>query len=60
MHLLIAKSEDSSDWKYEEKILLDTSSTIGTIAFDDVDDDGSLELFVPAYDDSLVHIFKLD
>jgi hypothetical protein len=40
-------------------VILDTNSTIGQITFGDVDQDGRTELFVPAYDDNKIHIFRL-
>lgn len=59
VHRLIAMSDDPNDWTYAEDIILDTNSTIGTLAFADVDGDGRVELFVPAYDDNRIHLFRL-
>jgi hypothetical protein len=59
VHRLIPVSDDPANWSYVDDVILDTNSTIGQITFGDVDQDGRTELFVPAYDDNKIHIFRL-
>lgn len=59
VHWLVPKSDSSDDWNYEEKILIDTNSTIGSMALSAPHADGSRELFVPAYDKNEIYIFKM-
>ena len=58
-HWLVPRSEFIDDWSYEAKVLIDTNSTIGSMALGDVNSDGIKELFVPAYDKNQLLIFKL-
>lgn len=59
-HLLTPNSEDSSDWGYKEDIILKVDKgVIGQIAVGDVDFDGNMELFIPAYDEDKIHIYSV-
>lgn len=59
-YILNAVSESVSDWSYHSNKILDTKSgTVGGITSHDIDGDGNLEIFVPAYSNNLIHIFKL-
>ena len=57
VHFLSPVSEDPANWEYSESILLDVGSTIGQIAIADVDSDGFVEVFVPAYDAGRIEVF---
>lgn len=59
VHWLVPRSEAATDWTYEEHILLDTDSTIGSMSLGDAHDDGSVDLFVPAYDRSQIHVLRM-
>lgn len=51
---------DPSDWQYSIKTIhKSTKSTIGQISIEDVDNDGHPELFIPAYNDDKVFIYRL-
>ena len=52
-------SEDPKDWTYTEQVLLDAGSTIGHMALGAPDTEGNPHLFVPDYDQSRIHVFKL-
>jgi hypothetical protein len=58
-HWLKPNSEDPKDWTYTEQVLLDAGSTIGHMALGAPDSDGNPHLFVPDYDQSRIHVFKL-
>ncbi|XP_063408011.1 uncharacterized protein LOC134691412 [Mytilus trossulus] len=59
-YILNADSESVSNWSYHSKKILDTKGgTVGGITSHDIDGDGHLEIFVPAYSNNLIHIFKL-
>ena len=57
-HLLRPKSEEANNWEYTEEILIDTGCTVGQSAIADIDGDGGVEIFVPAYDKDLIHVFS--
>ncbi len=59
VHRLIATSDDVNDWTYTQDLLHDGESTIGKLTFGDVNDDGRLEMFVPAYHDDKIYIYQL-
>lgn len=52
--------DDPSNWEYSTKIIHQSEkSTIGQISVEDVDNDGHLEMFVPAYNEGIVYIYRL-
>lgn len=57
-HLLIPRSMDSQNWEYDEKVIIDTGSTVGKISAKDIDGDGYTNIFVPAYDKDQIHVFE--
>jgi hypothetical protein len=59
VHWLVPQNNFSDSWSYESRIMLDTDSTIGTMALGDINDDGKKELFVPAYDTHHVYVLSL-
>jgi hypothetical protein len=59
VHWLVPNSADQDGWDYDSRVLLKTSSTIGSMAIGDVDGDGSMELFVPAYDENFVYVLRM-
>lgn len=59
VHWLAPQNNFSDSWSYESKVMLDTESTVGTMALGDIDQDGEKELFVPAYDTHHVYVLKL-
>lgn len=59
VHYLKPLSSDTNDWTYSEQVLVDTDSTIGTVAAGDVDGDGRFEIFAPAYDSNRLYIISL-
>lgn len=56
-HLLVPQTGDGNDWTYAEVEVVDAKSTVGRSAIGDVDNDGFAELFIPAYDSNLIHVF---
>ncbi len=59
-HLLIPKSADPSNMDYTEEIVLDAKCVVGQIAVGDVDHDGITELFIPAYDNNKIYVYKFN
>ncbi|MCX6128834.1 MAG: VCBS repeat-containing protein [Proteobacteria bacterium] len=59
VHRLVASSDDPNNWNYVEDLIFNGESTIGQLSFSDIDGDGRLELFVPAYDDNKIYVFNL-
>jgi len=57
VHLLKPISQDPNNWEYRESILIDVGSTVGQIAIGDVNSDGFVEVFVPAYDAGRIEVF---
>lgn len=57
-HLLKPESQESGEWNYSEEIILDAGCTVGQSAIADIDGDGGVEIFVPAYDKDTIHIFS--
>ena len=57
-YVLQPNSQSTSDWNYSV-LAENMKSTVGKLAFSDVDGDGLFELFVPAYDRSEVSIYRL-
>ncbi|ESP02367.1 hypothetical protein LOTGIDRAFT_205101 [Lottia gigantea] len=57
-HLLKPRSEAHGDFKYSMEDVLDVGSgTVGKIAAKDVDGDGYSEVFIPGYNQGLVHVY---
>jgi len=59
VQLLVPDSEDPSDWRYTPNTILKGKGTVGGVAVEDVDGDGTLELFVADYSGGRVEIFRL-
>lgn len=51
--------DDPLDWQYDMTILHQYTGTIGQLSIEDVDNDGHPELFVPAYNEGMVYIYRL-
>jgi len=52
--------DDPLNWEYSAKIIHQSKrSTIGQVSIADVDNDGHPELFVPAYNEGVVYIYRL-
>lgn len=49
-HLLVPKTEATSNWKYEHYEIANGKGTVGKISVEDIDGDGWVEAFIPAYD----------
>jgi hypothetical protein len=58
-YLLTPFSDDINDWGYKSAEIYDAKCTVGQIAVGDVNGDGSMEIFIPAYDRDSVEIFRL-
>jgi hypothetical protein len=59
LHLLTPVNQRRGDFRYTESIALDVpGSVIGRPAFGDTDGDGTLEVFVPAYDAGKVFVLS--
>lgn len=59
-HLLTpTKDKSTVDWNYTEHIVWHPSSTVGQSTIADIDNDGILELIIPAYDANQIGIFSL-
>lgn len=57
--LLAPRSADAQDWSYDRVPLTDTGCTVGGCAVGDVDGDGCVEMFVPAFERNEVEVFRL-
>ncbi|CAF3100364.1 unnamed protein product [Rotaria sp. Silwood2] len=52
--------DDPSNWEYSIKIIHQSDkSTIGQVSVEDVDNDCHPEMFVPAYNEGIVYIYRL-
>jgi hypothetical protein len=51
--------DDPSDWQYNMKTIHQYTGTVGQVSIEDVDNDGHPELFVPAYNEGIVYIYRL-
>ena len=60
VHLLRPSSEDTQNWDYIAEAALDTGTTIGGMALGARQVDGSVPLYVPAYDESKIYVLKLE
>ena len=59
-HLLVPEKDTSPlDWKYAEHILWNPSSTVGQSTIADIDNDGLLEVIIPAYDANKIGVFSI-
>jgi len=59
-YLLQPTSAAPTDWTYSLSLLHDCGGTAGRQAHADVDGDGCPELFLPCFDSSTVHVYRLD
>ena len=57
-HMLTPVSQDSNSWEYTEEVVVDVGCTVGKLAIEDVDFDGYMEIFVPAYDKDKIHVLE--
>ena len=59
-HLLVpAKGAEQDDWTYAEHIIWNAESTVGQSTVGDLDDDGQMEIMIPAYDTNKVAVFTV-
>lgn len=54
------RPKDSENWSYSRVWSINLSATVGSPAVDDIDSDGMVEIFFPAYEPGVVHVFKLN
>ena len=53
-----ANSENANDWSYTKTTIHDAGDgTVGEVAAADVNNDGSLEVFVPAYNKNEIVVY---
>ena len=57
-HVLVP-SGDSSEFDYENDIVVKAGGTVGALATADFDGDGWLEMYMPNYDKGYIEVFKL-
>lgn len=57
--VLTPRSADKEDWGYTSTLVTDTACTVGGCAVGDVDGDGCVEVFVPAFERDEVQVFRL-
>ena len=58
-YMFEAVSEDSNNWSYTKTTIHDAGSgTVGEVSAADVDGDGFLEVFVPAYNKNEVVVYS--
>lgn len=50
---------DKDSFEYDDQIFDNAKSTVGCLAFSDLDEDGWQEVWVPAYDKSTIELFKM-
>lgn len=59
-HLLVPQDDtDSGNWSYDESIIWNPKSTVGQSTIADLDQDGVLEIIIPAYDANKIGVFSL-
>lgn len=59
-HILVPEDNfDQQKWSYREHTLWNPKSTVGQSAVGDIDGDGKVEIFVPAYDSNQVAVFTI-
>merc|ERR1712194_715930 len=56
---LVPNSEAASDWTYTKVELAFLGADIGRASIADTDGDGFVEIYVPAYDNDVIAVFKL-
>lgn len=49
----------TDDWLWDRDILKDAKGTVAGLAWDDLDNDGWNEVWVPDYDFGKIEVFKL-
>ena len=49
---------DAKNFKWDLDTIKEESGTVGALAWDDLDQDGWNELWVPDYDNSRIEVFK--
>jgi hypothetical protein len=61
VHVMFPVQDDSGSnmYKYDVSKILDVGGTVGTLAINDLDGDGVLEMAVPDYDNSLILFYKV-
>jgi hypothetical protein len=60
-HVLVpVEPSDTLNWIYREHVLWNPSSTVGQSAVADIDGDGRVEIFMPAYDANKVAVYTLE
>eukprot|EP01095_Lingulamoeba_sp_RSL-Kostka_P010503 TRINITY_DN3806_c0_g1_i2.p1 TRINITY_DN3806_c0_g1~~TRINITY_DN3806_c0_g1_i2.p1 ORF type:complete len:146 (+),score=53.26 TRINITY_DN3806_c0_g1_i2:985-1422(+) len=57
-YLLTPVSQDPNDWSYTRQVMITTGCTVGQIAIEDINNDGYVELFIPAYENGVVSAFS--
>lgn len=59
-HLLVPEDEVSThNWKYNEHVIWNPTSTVGQSTVADLDNDGLLEIIIPAYDANKIGVFSI-
>jgi hypothetical protein len=48
---------NGAQFGYNNEVIKDEGGTVGSLAFEDLDKDGYLELFVPNYDGGYVEVY---
>ena len=56
-HLITPRNESPTDWTYDEHVVVDEKATVGQSVVGDVNNDGFMEIFVPAYDKNRISVF---
>ena len=59
-HILTPVSQNPDNWEYKEASFIDVGCTVGKMAVNDVDGDGMLDIFVPAYDNDKIHVLTFE
>ncbi len=60
-HVLVPEDPSNvKNWNYREHILWNPLSTVGQSTIADIDGDGRIEIFVPAYDADQIAVFTLE
>eukprot|EP00058_Branchiostoma_floridae_P006039 XP_002591527.1 hypothetical protein BRAFLDRAFT_105199 [Branchiostoma floridae] len=57
-YLLVPSTDDPTDWSYDKRPLLTSTGIVGGISAADIDGDGNIEAFIPAYGEDKVHVFR--